>query len=177
MRTLRSQKRFGAHIHAQQQFFDDFVNQKPTLAIYIQRLQRWRDRYEAALDRKPRRMSLENSSHWLVEFPYHRFDEIEVPGQYLKVRSIACLSPSELTIKAQMEDSNMNFVRIDHFLNKFDFTRSGGTCWRRITFVGNDGTFHPFAIQLPAPRHARREERIAQLFRMLNEFVLSLFRS
>lgn len=33
---------------------------------------------------------------------------------------------------------------------------------------GHDGSLHQFAIQYPAARHCRREERIIQLFRILS---------
>jgi phosphatidylinositol kinase/protein kinase (PI-3 family) len=70
-------------------FENDFVITKPDLKTYVTRLQRWRDRYEAILDRKAKRQNLENTSHWLVEFQYYKFDEIEVPGQYLQVSRTA----------------------------------------------------------------------------------------
>jgi transformation/transcription domain-associated protein len=66
-------------------FENDFVTTKPDLKTYVTRLQRWRDRYEAILDRKAKKQHLESTSHWLVEFQYYKFDEIEVPGQYLQV--------------------------------------------------------------------------------------------
>jgi len=55
---------------------------------YLRRLQNWRDRYERLLDSKPREQSLDLLSHYLVDFQYTRFDDIEVPGQYLEVRNI-----------------------------------------------------------------------------------------
>ncbi|BGP49947.1 transcription-associated protein 1 [Rhodotorula kratochvilovae] len=137
--------------HVKAQFEKDFLTTKPTLREYVQRLQDWRDRYEAMLNKKPKRASLEASSHWLVEFQYQKFDEIEVPGQYL-----------------QHEDNNNNFVRISHFSNKYDVNRGTGVYYRRLTILGQDGSIHQFMIQIPAVRTSRREERIMQLFRMLN---------
>jgi transformation/transcription domain-associated protein len=139
----------------QVQFEKDFLSSKPTLREYVSRLQIWRDRYEAMLNKKAKRANLEASSHWLVEFQYQKFDEIEVPGQYL-----------------QHEDNNNNFVRISHFANKYDVNRGHGIYFRRLTILGQDGSVHQFAIQIPATRTSRREERIMQLFRMLNWFVL-----
>ncbi|GAA5864979.1 hypothetical protein JCM8547_004259 [Rhodosporidiobolus lusitaniae] len=133
------------------QFEKDFLTSKPTLREYVQRLQSWRDRYESMLNKKAKRANLEASSHWLVEFQYQKFDEIEVPGQYL-----------------QHEDNNNNFVRISHFANKYDVNRGHGVYFRRLTILGQDGSTHQFAIQIPATRTSRREERIMQLFRMLN---------
>jgi len=62
------------------------VSNDPNLPKYIKKLEQWRREYERRLDRKPSRNSLENSSHYLIEFQYQKFDEIEVPGQYMKVR-------------------------------------------------------------------------------------------
>ncbi|GAA5907251.1 hypothetical protein JCM6882_008402 [Rhodosporidiobolus microsporus] len=133
------------------QFETDFLTSKPTLREYVSRLQNWRDRYESMLNKKAKKANLEASSHWLVEFQYQKFDEIEVPGQYL-----------------QHEDNNNNFVRISHFANKYDVQRGSGAFFRRLTILGQDGSVHQFAIHIPATRTSRREERIMQLFRMLN---------
>lgn len=70
---------------SQAQFEKDFLTSQPTLREYLQRLREWRDRYETLLNKKAKRANLESVSHWLVEFQYQKFDEIEVPGQYLKV--------------------------------------------------------------------------------------------
>jgi len=155
----------------QTSFENDFLKSKPTLREYVQRLQLWRDRYEALLNKKAKKSNLEAVSHWLVEFQYQKFDEIEVPGQYLKV-SRCCLRFGKVlsltSLCLQHEDNNSNFVRISHFANKFDVTRSHGVYFRRLTILGHDGSTHRFAIQVPSVRTSRREERIMQLFRMLN---------
>lgn len=51
------------------------------------------------MDLKARRLSLESSSHWLVDFPYHKLDEVEVPGQYFKVSW-----PRKLLLSEQFRD-------------------------------------------------------------------------
>lgn len=79
----------------QAHFERDFLTSKPTLRDYVQRLQSWRDRYEAMLNKKPKRCPIESSSHWLVEFQYQKFDEIEVPGQYLQVNMTLLFPPVE----------------------------------------------------------------------------------
>lgn len=53
-----------------------------------------------------------------------------------------------------------------------DNVRGHGISYKRLTFRGHDGSLHPFAVQYPAARHCRREERIAQLLRMFNEYNL-----
>lgn len=135
-------------------FENDFVRSKPTLREYVARLQRWRDRYEESLDMRPRRQHLEHCSHYLVEFRHQRFDEVEVPGQYLRLK-----------------DNSANFVRISRFLPEYTLVRSGGICNRRITILSNKGSLHSFTVQLPSARYCRREERIFQLLRLLNTIL------
>jgi len=72
----------------QKEYEEDFLKAPLTHYEYLRRLQNWRDRYERLLDSKPREQSLDLLSHYLVDFQYTRFDDIEVPGQYLEVRNI-----------------------------------------------------------------------------------------
>ena len=138
----------------QESFKQDFVISKPNLRQYVQRLQVWRDRYERILDRKPKKHPLETLSHWLVEYKYQTFDDIEVPGQYLKA-----------------EDNNRSFVKISYFAPKVEVGRFGGAFARRLSMIGHDGSSHTFNVQIPLPRGSRREEKISQFFRMLNGCV------
>ncbi|SNX86514.1 related to TRA1 - component of the Ada-Spt transcriptional regulatory complex [Melanopsichium pennsylvanicum] len=135
-------------------FEEDFVKSKPTLRDYVSKLQRWRDRYETSLDRRPSKQHLEHCSHYLVEFQHQKFDEVEVPGQYLK-----------------LEDNNSDFVKIARFMPVFEMVRSSGMCTRRLTVLSNKGTMHSFAVQLPSGRYCRREERIFQLLRFFNRVL------
>jgi len=137
--------------HIRKQFDADFVVKKPTMHEYIHKLRKWRDKFEEKLDRRRTFAYLENYSHHLSEFKFQKFDEVEVPGQYL-----------------QHKDKNQDFVRIDRFLPNVDLVRSIGVCHRRLKIRGHDGSVHPFAIQHPAARNCRREERILQLFRHFN---------
>ncbi|KAI0650812.1 atypical/PIKK/TRRAP protein kinase [Trametes meyenii] len=136
---------------ARRDYEEDFIKSKPNLLEYIRKLQQWRDKYERLLDARPRVQSLDNLSHYLIEFQYTKFDEVEVPGQY-----------------TEDKDSNQNFVRIRRFGPKYDNCRSHGYCWRRLTIKGHDGSTTSFAVQLPSGRHCRREERTMQIFRTLN---------
>ncbi|KAI9818249.1 MAG: hypothetical protein M1832_004465 [Thelocarpon impressellum] len=137
--------------HIRKSFEADFVTKKPTMHEYIQKLRRWRDKFEEKLDRRPARQSLELYSPHLSEFRFQKFDEVEVPGQYLQHR-----------------DKNQDFIRIERFLPNVDLVRGIGVCHRRLRMRGHDGSVHAFAIQHPAARHCRREERILQLFRIFN---------
>lgn len=136
--------------HIRKAFETDFVSKKPTMFEYIQKLRKWRDKLAEKLDRRPSTFHLADSTH-LSGFRFVWFDEVEVPGQYL-----------------QHKDKNQDFVRIERFLPVVDLVRGVGGCHRRLKIRGHDGSVHPFAIQHPAPRHSRREERILQLFRIFN---------
>jgi transformation/transcription domain-associated protein len=137
--------------HIRKSFEADFVDKKPTMHEYIQKLRRWRDKFEEKLDRRTLHTNLESYSAHLGEFRFQKFDEVEVPGQYLEHR-----------------DKNQDFIRIERFLPNVDLVRGIGVCHRRLKIRGHDGSVHPFAIQHPAARHCRREERILQLFRHFN---------
>ena len=137
--------------HIRKQFDADFVEKKPTMNEYIHKLRKWRDKFEEKLDRRRNFSHLENYSQHLSEFKFQKFDEVEVPGQYL-----------------QHKDKNQDFVRIERFLPNVELVRGIGVCHRRLKIRGHDGSVHPFAIQHPAARNCRREERILQLFRHFN---------
>lgn len=136
--------------HIRKNFEADFVAKKPTMFEYIQKLRKWRDKLAEKLDRRPSTFHLAETTH-LSGFRFVWFDEVEVPGQYLLHK-----------------DKNQDFVRIERFLPDVDLVRGVASCHRRLKIRGHDGSIHPFAIQHPAPRHSRREERILQLFRIFN---------
>ncbi|KAI1310066.1 FAT domain-containing protein [Xylaria venustula] len=138
--------------HIKKSFEADFVTVKPTMYEYIHKLRKWRDKFEAKLDLRNPTAYLESYSRHLSEFRYLKFDDVEVPGQYL-----------------QHKDKNQDFIRIDRFLPNVDLVRGIGGSHRRLKIRGHDGSIHPFAVQHPAARHCRREERILQLFRHLNQ--------
>ncbi|OAL46795.1 hypothetical protein IQ07DRAFT_682920 [Pyrenochaeta sp. DS3sAY3a] len=137
--------------HIRKAFEVDFVKNKPTMYEYIQKLRVWRNRFEERLDLRKLVVPLEQYTHQLSEFRFLKFDDVEVPGQYLQHR-----------------DKNSDFVRIERFLPDVELVRGIGICHRRLKIRGHDGSIHPFAIQFPAARSSRREERILQLFRIFN---------
>ncbi|KAL2170135.1 hypothetical protein VTG60DRAFT_5157 [Thermothelomyces hinnuleus] len=145
--------------HIRGTFEADFVKVKPTMYEYIHNLRKWRDKFEEKLDRRASPVPLESFAHYsphLSEFRYQKFDDVEVPGQYL-----------------QHKDKNQDFVRIDRFLPNVALVRTIGASHRRLQIRGHDGSVHTFAVQHPAARHCRREERILQLFRQLNQTLAS----
>ncbi|KAF9224621.1 FAT-domain-containing protein [Gyrodon lividus] len=136
---------------AKKKYEEDFLESKLTHYEYIRRLQRWRDQQEKDLDSRPRIQSLDLLSHYLTEFQYVKFDDIEVPGQYMEDK-----------------DSNRNFIHIQRFGPQFENCRSHGYCWKRFTVHGNDHSRTSFSVQLPSGYHCRREERVMQVFHTFN---------
>lgn len=138
-----------------QEFEADFLLPAviPTLDanIVVEKLFLWRAKLEPSLKRHPKQLVLDGLSRFLAEFEYHRYDDIDVPGQYL-----------------QMRDGNQDFVKIDKFDAQVPVVRRHGTAYRRLIIRGSDGAIYPFAVQNPSGRQTRREERIFQLFRFLD---------
>ena len=137
--------------HIRKFFEQDFVKVKPTAYEYIHKLRKWRDRFEEKLDRRNPHANLENYSQVLNDFRFQKFDDVEIPGQYLEHR-----------------DKNQDFIRIERLMPTVDLVRGIGVCHRRIKIRGHDGSVHPYAVQHPASRSSRREERMLQLFRTFN---------
>jgi transformation/transcription domain-associated protein len=140
--------------HMKIAFISDFATTTLNLEEYVAKLRIWRDKFEAMLDARPRKQKLESSSHYLVEFQHQKFDDVEIPGQYLLLK-----------------DNANDFLRIDRFLPEVEMVRNYGNCFRRLSIRGHDGSVHPFVIQNPSARLIRREERLMQLFRILNSVL------
>lgn len=136
------------------EFEKDLVISKPSLETYISKLRKWRDRLEDKLDRRISQVNLENLCPHLSEFHHQKFEEIEIPGQYLLNK-----------------DNNAHFVKIERFLSTIDLARGTSACYKRLRIRGHDGSLHTFAVQFPAARHCRREESVFQLFRIFNDSI------
>ncbi|KAL7750961.1 transcription-associated protein 1 [Sorochytrium milnesiophthora] len=137
-----------------EQFEEDFIKPQQNLVEFVGQFRRWRDHLEVILDNQTQRRHLEHLSHYLIEFDHQRFDDIEVPGQYLLNK-----------------DNAQDFIRIDRFLPDIERIRGDGNSYRRIVIRGHDGSLHPFRVQQPASRNYRKEERVFQLFRMFNSIL------
>lgn len=126
----------------------------PKLREYIKRLQWWRDTYERSLDSRSKNQPLDQGGCNLIEFHHTKFDDVEIPGQYV-----------------QHVDPTQELVKIARFSPKAELGRGHGHCFRRITMIGSDGVNYTFTVQMPAARHCRREERLTQLFRIMNSVL------
>lgn len=132
----------------------DFIRSSPSLEELLMRYRKWRSKLEKLLDSRIRTHNLEHFSSYLVEFEYQKFEDIEVPGQYL-----------------ELKDSNDDFRKIHRFYPQFQYVKGHGIWCRRITMIGKDGSVHSFNIHNPSSRNSRREERMMQAFRLLNSVL------
>ncbi|WPK23814.1 hypothetical protein PUMCH_001060 [Australozyma saopauloensis] len=134
------------------EFEQDLVVSKPNLESYITKLRKWRDRLEQKLDNRFSEVNLENLCPHLSEFHHQKFEDIEVPGQYLANK-----------------DNNDHFVKIERFLPTIELIRGTNACYKRIKIRGHNGSLHSFTVQFPAARQCRREECLFQLFRIFDD--------
>ena len=73
-------------------------------------------------------------------------------------------------------DGPQQFSRIRQFGPKFEMSRGPGFCFKRFVIFGHDGVKYTFAVQQPAARWVRREDRVMQLFRTFNQCVSICYR-
>lgn len=135
-------------------FENDFLKNDLSLTDTLDRLLKWRHQLGTVLEKLPNSFHLENFSRYLAEFEHQRYDEIDVPGQYLLLREVGS-----------------DFVKIERFDSQVVIVRRHGTSFRRIVMVGNDGSRTSFIVQNPSSRQSRREERVIQLLRMADAIV------
>ncbi|CCK69614.1 histone acetyltransferase TRA1 KNAG_0C05130 [Huiozyma naganishii CBS 8797] len=140
--------------HVKPKFNADFIESKPNFETYLKRLSYWRRRLENKLNRAPQIEYLERVCPNLSNFHHQKFEDIEIPGQYL-----------------MNHDNNAHFIKIARFLPAVNFVRGTHSSYRRLNLRGHDGSLHSFAVQSPAARHSRREERMFQLYRLLNKLL------
>lgn len=123
-----------------------------TLAELTDRLKHWKGVLQGNVeDRLPAVLKLEEESAQLREF--HVLD-IEVPGQYFNDQDVA---PDHT-------------VKLDRIGADVPIVRRHGSSHRRITMVGSDGSQCHFLVQTSLTPSARSDERMVQMFRVLNRF-------
>lgn len=135
-------------------FENDFLKGELSLNDTLDRLLKWRHQLGTVLEKLPNSFHLENFSRYLAEFEHQRYDEIDVPGQYLLLR-----------------EAGADFVKLERFDSQVMIVRRHGTSFRRIVMIGNDGSRSSFIVQNPSSRQSRREERVVQLLRMADAIV------
>ncbi|XAR57979.1 Non-specific serine/threonine protein kinase [Bertholletia excelsa] len=121
-----------------------------TLSELTERLKHWKNVLQSNVeDRFPAVLKLEEESRVLRDF--HVVD-VEVPGQYFTDQEVA----PDHTVKLDRVGADVPIVR-----------RHGSSC-RRLTLIGSDGSQRHFIVQTSLTPNARSDERILQLFRVMN---------
>lgn len=121
-----------------------------TLSELTERLKHWKNVLQSNVeDRFPAVLKLEEESRVLRDF--HVVD-VEVPGQYFTDQEIA----PDHTVKLDRVEADIPIVR------------RHGSSFRRLTLIGSDGSRRHFIVQTSLTPNARSDERILQLFRVMN---------
>lgn len=122
-----------------------------TLSELTERLKHWKNVLQSNVeDRFPAILKLEEESRVLRDF--HVVD-VEVPGQYFSDQEIA---PDHT-------------VKLDRIGADIPIVRRHGSSFRRLTLIGSDGSQRHFIVQTSLTPNARSDERILQLFRVMNQ--------
>ncbi|GLU19769.1 hypothetical protein SLE2022_359970 [Rubroshorea leprosula] len=122
-----------------------------TLSELTERLKRWKNILQSNVeDRFPAVLKLEEESRVLRDF--HVVD-VEIPGQYFSDQEIA---PDHR-------------VKLDRVGADIPIVRRHGSSFRRLTLIGSDGSQRHFIVQTSLTPNARSDERILQLFRVMNQ--------
>ncbi|KAJ2022109.1 transcription-associated protein 1, partial [Coemansia sp. S610] len=121
------------------------------LCEYVTKLYQWQQMLRQVIKRRPTKLMLSLFSPFLVEFEQQKFEDVEVPGQYL-----------------QLSDSNDDFVRIERFLPELSIVLRSNGVSRNLAIRGGDGSIVHFAVQHSTSRHYHQEERWVQLYRNLD---------
>ncbi|XP_059293060.1 uncharacterized protein LOC132046449 isoform X1 [Lycium ferocissimum] len=121
-----------------------------TLSDLTERLKHWKNVLQSNVeDRFPAVLKLEDESRVLRDF--HVVD-VEVPGQYFTDQEVA---PDHT-------------VKLDRVAADIPIVRRHGSSFRRLTLIGSDGSQRHFIVQTSLTPNARSDERILQLFRVMN---------
>lgn len=122
-----------------------------SLSDLTERLKHWKNVLQSNVeDRFPAVLKLEEESRVLRDF--HVVD-VEVPGQYFTDQEIA----PDHTVKLDRVGADIPIVR------------RHGSSFRRLTLIGSDGSQRHFIVQTSLTPNARSDERILQLFRVMNK--------
>ncbi|XP_049383285.1 uncharacterized protein LOC125847672 isoform X2 [Solanum stenotomum] len=121
-----------------------------TLSELTERLKHWKNVLQSNVeDRFPAVLKLEDESRVLRDF--HVVD-VEIPGQYFTDHEVA---PDHT-------------VKLDRVAADIPIVRRHGSSFRRLTLIGSDGSQRHFIVQTSLTPNARSDERILQLFRVMN---------
>lgn len=136
-----------------ERFQRDFGELKDmTLDTCLLKLHEWHREVSNVVDQMPKYHRLEDLSRYLSSFATAHA-EIDLPGEHLESR------PGLASTLA---------TRIERFLPQVQVVHKHSAAYRRIAIRGRNGQVYPYLVQQAPSRHARTEERLLHLFRMMN---------
>lgn len=142
-----------------EQFVEDFDFSKPgsiKLHKLISKLRKWIKILEAKAKLLPSSFLLEERCRFLSNFS-QATAEVELPGEFLMPKT---------TIH------NAFYVRIAKFMPRVELVHRHNFSARRLTIRGHNGKLYPYLVINDAwLTESRREERVLQVFRMVNLFL------
>ncbi|KAJ2497905.1 transcription-associated protein 1 [Coemansia sp. RSA 1972] len=121
------------------------------LCEYVTKLYQWQQMLRQVIKQRPRKLMLSLFSPFLVEFEQQKFEDVEVPGQYLR-----------------LTDSSDDFVRIERFIPELRVVLRSNGVLRMLAIRGTDGSIVHFSVQHFTSRYNHQEERWVQFFRNLD---------
>lgn len=138
------------------QFSADFDFSSPgamKLHNLIGKLRKWIKILEAKTKLLPKHCLIEEKCRFLSNFS-QQTAEVELPGEFL------------------IPKHNHYYVRIARFMPRVEIVNKHNTAARRFHIRGHNGKIYPYLIVNDSClSDARREERVLQLFRLLNNFL------
>ncbi|KAJ2613804.1 transcription-associated protein 1 [Coemansia sp. RSA 1365] len=121
------------------------------LCEYITKMYQWQQMLRQVIKQRPRKLMLGLFSPFLVEFEQQKFEDVEVPGQYLR-----------------LSDSSDDFVRIERFIPELRVVLGSSGVLRNLAIRGTDGGIVHFSVQHFTSRYNHQEERWVQFYRNLD---------
>ncbi|KAI1279601.1 Transformation/transcription domain-associated protein [Halotydeus destructor] len=139
------------------QFTADFDFSSPQtvkLQLLIGKLKKWIKILENKTRLLPKSLLIEEKCRFLSTFSMQTA-EVELPGEFLLPKH-----------------SNHYFVKIARFLPRVDIVNKHNTAARRLYIRGHNGKIYPYLVVSDSCfSDARREERVLQLFRLMNHYL------
>ncbi|KAM7251269.1 hypothetical protein ACFE04_023152 [Oxalis oulophora] len=153
-----------------------------TLSELTERLKHWKNILQNNVeDRFPAVLKLEEESRILRDF---HVVEVEIPGQYFsdQVDRVIRFCPIPTQLRSDLFDpvtlqitrvyqeiSPDHTVKLDKVGADIPIVRRHGSSFRRLTLIGSDGSQRHFIVQTSLTPNARSDERMLQLFRVMNQ--------
>ena len=134
----------------------DFSNSNSMkLHNLISKLKKWIKLLDAKIAVLPKSQLIEEKCRFLSTFS-QQTAEVELPGEFLLPR----------------HTGNHYYVRIARFMPRIEIVQKHNTAARRIMIRGHNGKIYPYLlVNDTCLSDARREERVLQLFRLLNHYL------